>query len=83
MIEVKKRIALINDVVKKSPPKRLVVDHNSVLEATYENKRLEIIKLLYEAQEIADQIQLNYQAEANKLFVFDAIESVKEDNESK
>ena len=81
VFEVKKRITLIDEVIKKSPPKHLAVDHNSVLEATYENKRLEIIKLLYEAQKIADQIQLNYQAEANELFVFDAIEDVKEVDE--
>ena len=68
VLEVKKRIMLIDEVVKKSPPKHLAVDHKSVLETAYEDKRLEIIKLLYEAQKIAEQIQLNYQAEANGLF---------------
>ena len=68
VLEVKKRIMLIDEVVKKSPPKHLTVDHKSVLETAYEDKRLEIIKLLYEAQKIAEQIQLNYQAEANGLF---------------
>jgi hypothetical protein len=77
VFEVKKRIMLIDEVVKKSPPKHLAVDHMSILETAYEDKRLEIIKLLYEAQKIAEQIQLIYQAEANGLFVFDDIEDVK------
>ena len=81
VFEVKKRIMLIDEVVKKSPPKHLAVDHKSILETAYEDTRLEIIKLLYEAQKIAEQIQLIYQAEANGLFVFDAIEDVKEADE--
>lgn len=81
VFKVKKRITLINEVVEKSPPKNLAVDHKSILETAYEEKRLEIIKLLYEAQEIAEKIQHDYQTEANGLFVCDAIEDVKKADE--
>jgi 5-methylcytosine-specific restriction endonuclease McrA len=62
------KVKLIDSVIQKMPPKKLQVDKPSALEVDYESKRLEITKLLCEAQLIAREIQLAYQLQADKEF---------------
>lgn len=66
VIKVKQKIKLIDSVIKSNPPKHLSVDNQSILEIEYEKKRVEIIKLLNDAQKIANQIQSNYQTRTNE-----------------